>query len=122
MTNTERTKFRKILRCKVAELEAGGPNRGALAIERSPEELDRIQNAQERDLAIDALDRDFMRLREVRTALKRIEANAFGICVNCDEDISSKRLAAIPWAELCIICQEGADKKAFEDRYESMQA
>jgi DnaK suppressor protein len=111
MTNTERTEVRGILMRKQAELEAGNLRRGALAIETSPEELDRIQNAQGRDLAIEVLDRDFMRLREVRTALKRIDTNAFGVCVNCDSDISTKRLAAIPWAELCIACQEGADKK-----------
>ncbi|HEY8670054.1 MAG TPA: TraR/DksA family transcriptional regulator, partial [Terriglobales bacterium] len=68
----------------------------------------------ERDWAIDALDRDFMRLREVRTALQRIDTHAFGVCVNCEEDISTKRLAAIPWADLCILCQESADKKAVE--------
>jgi DnaK suppressor protein len=114
MTPTERTGFRKILIGKKAELETGSLNRGALAIETSPDELDRIQNAQERDLAIDALDRDFMRLREVQTALKRINTSAFGVCVNCEKNISSKRLAAIPWAELCIVCQENADKNATE--------
>jgi len=114
MTNTERTKFRALLIGKQTELETGSHNRGALAIETSPEELDRIQNAQERDLAIDALDRDFLRLREVRTALKRIDTKTFGICLNCEEDISTKRLAAIPWAALCIVCQEGADKKTDE--------
>lgn len=114
MTNTERTEFRAILMGEQTELEVGSLNRGALAIETSPEELDRIQNAQERDLAIDALNRDFMRLHQVRTALKRIETNAFGVCVNCEEDISKKRLAAIPWAALCIVCQEGADKKTEE--------
>ncbi len=114
MTPTERTGFRKILIAKKAELEKGSLNRGTLAIETSPEELDRIQNAQERDLAIDALDRDFTLLREVQTALKRIDTNTFGVCVNCEENISYKRLAAIPWAELCIECQENADRKATE--------
>jgi len=114
MTNTERTKFREILMRKQTELEAGSLSRGALAIETSPEELDRIQNAHERDLAIDALDRESMRSREVQAALKRIETNTFGVCVNCEEDISTRRLAAIPWAELCIVCQEVADKKTTE--------
>jgi DnaK suppressor protein len=51
-------------------LENGSRNREALAFETSPEELDRIQHAQERDFAIGELDRESMRLREVRAALR----------------------------------------------------
>jgi DnaK suppressor protein len=104
----------RIPKSRQAELENGSRNREALAVETSPEELDRIQHAQERDFAIGALDRESMRLREVRAALKRIETDTFGICLNCEQDISMKRLAAVPWTELCIICQEAADNMASE--------
>jgi DnaK suppressor protein len=114
MAKIERNGFRKALKSRQAELENGSRNREALAIETSPEELDRIQHAQERDFAIDALDRDSMRLGEVRAALKRIDTDTFGICLDCEQDISMKRLAAVPWAELCIICQEAADNMASE--------
>jgi DnaK suppressor protein len=114
MTKIERNGFRKALKSRQAELENGSRNREALAIETSPEELDRIQHVQDRDFAIGALDRDSMRLREVRAAVKRIDTDTFGICLNCEQDISMKRIAAVPWAELCIICQEAADNMASE--------
>jgi DnaK suppressor protein len=111
MTKTELTTFRKALENKQTELANGNRNREALAIESSPDELDRIQNSQERELAIGTLDRNATLLREVRAALRRIDAGTFGICAGCEEDINVKRLNAIPWASLCIVCQEAADRE-----------
>ena len=107
--------FRKSLRVKQLELSDGRRQREALAIEMSPDDLDRIQNAQERDLAVGVLIRESVRLREVKAALERIERGTFGICSNCEEDIGAKRIAALPWAALCIICQEAADCIASDD-------
>jgi DnaK suppressor protein len=112
MTKIERNGFRNALKKKQAELENGSRSRGALAIETSADELDRIQYGQERDLAIGTLDRDSKLLREVRAALRRIEAGTFGICLDCEKDISMKRLAAVPWTASCIGCQETADGTA----------
>jgi DnaK suppressor protein len=82
----------------------------ALAIETSPDELDRIQHASDRDFALSNLERNSDRLREVRTALRRVEEGTFGICIGCEENINPKRLAAVPWASFCIVCQEAADQ------------
>jgi DnaK suppressor protein len=45
-------------------------------------------------------------LREVTDALRRIEQGAYGICLECEEPISTKRLDAVPWARYCVTCQE----------------
>ena len=92
------------------DLGNGNRNREALAIETSPDELDRIQHASDREWAMSNLERNSNWLREVRTALRRIDAGTFGICVGCDENINPKRLAAVPWASSCIVCQEAADR------------
>ena len=102
--------FRKILKNRQAELSNGRSNREALAIETSADELDRIQQAQERDFVMGAIDRGSLRLREIRAALERIDNGTFGICLNCEEEITSKRLAAVPWTSLCIVCQEVAER------------
>ncbi len=39
-------------------------------------------------------------------ALGRIEARRFGVCASCEEDMNLKRLEAVPWAKLCLSCQE----------------
>jgi DnaK suppressor protein len=110
MTKTEMNAFRRSLENRQAELGNGNRNREALAIETSPDELDRIQHANERDYAMSNLERNSNRLREVRTALGRIDAGTFGICAGCDENINPRRLAAVPWASFCIVCQEAADR------------
>ena len=49
---------------------------------------------------------DMKLLREVSGALHRIEQETYGICAECEEPISPKRLDAVPWARYCITCQE----------------
>ena len=110
MTNIETKTFRKTLEKSRAELGNDNRNREALAIETSPDDLDRIQHASERDYAMGNLERNSNRLREVETALGRMDAGTFGICIGCDQDINLKRLAAVPWTSFCIACQELADR------------
>ena len=40
-----------------------------------------------------------------RRALARMEEGDYCRCLDCGETISPKRLAAVPWAELCVDCQ-----------------
>jgi DnaK suppressor protein len=102
--------FQEILEKKAVELGAGLRNRDGIAIEKSADQMDEIQYASERDLAICNVDRDSAVLRQVKAALRRIGDGSFGTCVDCESSISPKRLAAVPWASRCIRCQEAADR------------
>jgi DnaK suppressor protein len=42
----------------------------------------------------------------VSDALVRIEHGTYGVCAECEEPISAKRLDALPWARYCVTCQE----------------
>ena len=57
------------------------------------------------------LERESKRLRDVQIALERIEEGSYGTCLNCEEEISTKRLNAVPWTSLCIDCQELDDRR-----------
>jgi RNA polymerase-binding transcription factor len=105
----ELAKFSFILEGRIAELERGIRQRDGIAIEQSPDQLDEIQRASERDLAICNIDRGSRQLRDARAALRRIHDGSFGVCEECEEKIQVKRLIAIPWASLCIRCQEELD-------------
>jgi DnaK suppressor protein len=98
------------LETKLEELERIVRNRDAITIEKSADALDEVQHAAERELAIRNLDRESNLLRNVRSALRRIEDGSFGTCLHCEEEISPKRIAAVPWAAYCIQCQEQADR------------
>lgn len=49
-------------------------------------------------------------LEQANKAIKKIEANTYGVCDNCGNQIPEPRLTAYPSALLCIECQEKADK------------
>ena len=44
-------------------------------------------------------------LAAIDAALKRMEEGTYGKCVNCGKEIGEERLAALPWATLCIDCR-----------------
>src|SRR5579871_1508429 len=103
--------IREALERKAAELVHGLRKRDGIAIEKSADQMDEIQYATERDLAIRNVDRDSTLLRQVKAALQRLHDGSFGDCIDCEERISPKRLAAVPWASRCIRCQETADRQ-----------
>src|ERR1700726_4916170 len=106
MTKTDLNKYKEALETKQAELAQVLRNRDGITIEKSPDALDEVQNAAERELAIRNLDRESQLLRSVRGALRRIDEGTFSVCLHCEEDISPKRLVAVPWTPFCIGCQE----------------
>ena len=122
MTKVEVKKYKEILETKRRELEGNVRNREGIVIEKTPDALDEVQHAGERELAIRNLDRETNLLRNVRGALARIEDGSFGVCLHCEEDINPKRLNAVPWAPYCITCQEMADrrKEEFNEEFDEL--
>lgn len=110
MTKNELNRFRAILTAKVAELEHFARHREGITVERNADQLDEIQAASERTLAVCHLDRESNQLRNVRAAIRRIQEDNFGTCQECEQEIHPKRLAAVPWASLCLQCQEAVDR------------
>jgi DnaK suppressor protein len=113
--STEKSRLKGILVRKEAELDRVLRSRDGIAIEKSADQMDEIQYASERDLAIRNVDRESNLLRQVKAALRRIHDDSFGTCMECESAISPKRLAAVPWAARCIQCQEAADREERTD-------
>lgn len=114
MNRTELNKYKALLEARQAELSAGLRNREDIAIEKTPDAIDEVQLAGERELAIRNLDRESLMLRNVRAALARVADGTYGTCLHCEEEIKPKRMDAVPWAKYCIRCQEAADRHEFE--------
>jgi DnaK suppressor protein len=110
MTRTELNRFVVILNAKQAELGSALGRRDGIAIERTPDALDEVQLSTEREFKTRSLERESQLLGNVRDALNRIAEGDYGTCLQCEEEISQKRLQAVPWATLCISCQEHADR------------
>ena len=110
MSKTELEKLRSTLETRRSELSGLLRHRDEIVIEKAPDTLDEVQLAGERELAIRNLDRDSNMLRQIRRALACIADGSYGVCQHCDQDISPKRIAAVPWAAYCIHCQEQVDR------------
>jgi DnaK suppressor protein len=110
MTKHDIAAFGVILKDKLADASRTLQSRESIMIEKSADQLDEIERAVARDIAIQYLDRESRLLRDVRSALGRIDEGTFGTCLHCEEDISRRRLEAVPWAKLCLSCQEAADR------------
>jgi DnaK suppressor protein len=112
MTLADTKGFTNLLRAKEAELSGSLHWRDDIVIEQVADALDAVQLMRERDLAVRSLARDSNILHQIQRALARIAAGSYGVCLQCEEDISPKRMAAVPWADCCIKCQEQIDRGA----------
>jgi DnaK suppressor protein len=61
----------------------------------------------ERDREINLLlsDRERRKLQQIDDALHRIDTEEYGICEECDGEIATGRLEAMPFSRLCVTCQ-----------------
>lgn len=111
----------EVLQSRRVELISNLERRDGIQIEQAPDALDAVQNLMQREFAVDQMDRESRLLRQIDEALARIAGGTYGTCAHCEEDISPKRLVAIPWASLCIRCQNNADRDRESDRPQAFQ-
>ena len=67
--------------------------------------IDSSVEEQDRELDLLLQDRDQARLKGIENALQRMASDDFGYCDECGENISKKRLMAVPLTSMCINCQ-----------------
>src|SRR5436309_16085298 len=77
-----------------------------IQLENTEDEGDLAAISHEKELLYNLHESDFAHLRFIQEAMKAMDRGQYGECVRCGEDINEKRLEAVPWATLCIRCQE----------------
>ena len=119
MTRLELEHFKQLLGATLEKMEQPFRKRDEIAVENAPDDIDRVQGAVERELAIRQLESDFSRIQSVKLALERIDDGSYGTCLECEQEISPKRLKALPWASCCVQCQEIADRERVKQEREA---
>jgi DnaK suppressor protein len=107
MSPTDLQKYRNILESKRNELQHSEPARTP-ASEPGSKSGDWIdQSSQENDLHVRlALKQtDSKLLRAIEEAIHRIDQGVYGICMDCENEIPTLRLDAVPWTRLCVDCK-----------------
>ncbi len=75
---------------------------------------DRAANSYTKEFLFHQSNNERQLLQMVEIALARLREGVFGECINCGNDINSKRLEAVPWTRYCINCQEKQEQGLLE--------
>jgi DnaK suppressor protein len=111
---------RRMLEAKRGELLSAHYKTEGIAVERVPDSMEELTLEIERNMAVDTLNRKAALLYQITEALERIAGGEYGVCLACQKAISPKRLAALPWAALCLECQQAAENNLHSDAITSM--
>lgn len=101
-----------VLENKLADLLRRRVALEELQVEVFADPVDQVRFDADRDLTIQTLDREATLIAEIRAALERMKDGGYGECEECGEAVGERRLNALPWARLCVHCQEGRERRA----------
>ncbi|HZE37058.1 MAG TPA: TraR/DksA family transcriptional regulator [Candidatus Eisenbacteria bacterium] len=72
---------------------------------------DQAATSYNREFLFELSNSDRRLLKEVGSALQKLEEGNFGDCERCGEAIAEKRLEALPFARYCIECQRAIEEE-----------
>jgi DnaK suppressor protein len=111
-------KFRQRLLAKRKELLSGVRGANVKSLESTGEEIqdiaDQASSAYTKEFLLSIGDTERRLLKQVDDALHKIRQETFGLCEACGETIGERRLDALPFARLCITCQEEEERAKAE--------
>jgi DnaK suppressor protein len=106
---------KQVLESKLSEITNPAGWRDSIAVRTSADPADTTQLIGERERASRSLSRNTSLVRDLRAALNRVAEGTYGVCIDCEEPIAPKRLAAVPWTPRCLSCQNGFEGSAVQD-------
>lgn len=114
MNKTQTKKFKTLLEDKRREIIRRAQQTlnedMALDADDLPDEMDLASSEYLQSFTFRLRGREKVFLDKIQKALERIENGTFGMCEECDEPISVKRLEARPETTLCIRCKEDQER------------
>jgi len=73
---------------------------------------DKAESSYTKEFLLSLSDTERQQLLMIDEALRRIDDGNFGVCQECEKVITKKRLNVVPWARLCIECQQKAEEES----------
>jgi DnaK suppressor protein len=120
MTNRER---HDVLRRMLEERRGEIQEKLRAIREEIPSYQDEVRDTEEQSVTDFAQEMDFalmemkaQTLIRIDEALQRVDQGTYGTCDECGQDIAAARLSAVPFALLCLECQEREETLAAEER------
>ncbi len=115
----KKTELKKVKERLLTEREAlvSKLNGNDLSVDDSetPDPVDLAVRNYSKNVMLAVSENDSRQLALMDEALRRIDDEEYGECLNCNTEIQPKRLAAIPWARYCLSCQELVEKGLLDE-------
>jgi len=64
-----------------------------------------------KEMALGLVETEEQEIREIDDALQKIQDGTYGSCEECEQEIPTPRLEAIPYARHCIHCQQKLEEE-----------
>lgn len=114
LSEEQQTHFHQVLTDKRARLfsEAKRTLDTEMSIDAAErmDEVDQASSEYMQEFSFRLRGRERFLMDKIERALRKMDEGIFGLCEECEEPISLKRLEARPEAQLCIQCKEAQEK------------
>lgn len=105
--------FKDLLQQSIAELSGDqlkAVNAMTVTDEHPIDIVDQASTEMNRNFELRIRDRERHLILKLQEAVQRIDEKTYGICGECGEEISEKRLVARPVSTQCIYCKQKQEK------------
>ena len=99
----------------VGDVEKAHRNIKSNEVETMADISDDAANSYGRKLQGDLEEHEWVKLKQVEAALKKVEDGEYGICEQCEQEILETRLEIMPYTEFCIQCLSEIEKNTSLD-------
>lgn len=112
-THLQKIKQELLARKKVLEDELDRLSKEPVSDNQSQDDGDQAVSSTLETLRNSIQNAEYVELVMIESALRSIEDGRYGVCQDCDQEISEKRLKYYPNAQRCLACQEAAEISSF---------
>jgi len=94
----------------VGDVEKAHHNKKSNEVEQMADISDDAARSYSRKLQGDLEEHEWVKLKQVEVALKKVGDGEYGICEQCEQEILETRLEIMPYTEFCIQCLSEIEK------------
>jgi len=99
----------------IGDVEKTHHNKKSNEVEQMADISDDAARSYGRKLQGDLEEHEWVKLKQVEAALKKVEDGEYGVCGQCKQEILETRLEIMPYTEFCIHCLSEIEKHSSLD-------
>ena len=104
----------------IGDVETAHHNKKSNEVEQMADISDDAARSYGRKLQGDLEEHEWVKLKQVEAALKKVEDGEYGVCGQCKQEILETRLEIMPYTEFCIHCLSEIEKHSSLDNKKTL--